>query len=298
MKVLPLKKDDAIGFISPAGPLKPESVDPALQRLTDLGYRCRLGQYAFDDHGIVSSTVEHRLADIHSFLENPEIRAIWALRGGYGTVQLFRDLNYELILTYPKILVGFSDVTALQWAWHQKTGLTSISGLTMTLQMGPDNPYVAAGLRILSGECLAVSNRDLVNPVKVVRHGRASGVLLGGTLSMIASICGSEYWPLAEPVILYIEDVEEPLYRIDRCLQQLSLAGLFDRTNAIILGHFTWQEQFLDILELLMPLLPTDIPVISGFPYGHVSASYPLPNGVPANLETTPFLLEWAPFTA
>lgn len=293
----PLLPGDAIGFISPAGPVTPEQVQPGLDSLRRRGFERRIAPHAFADHGMVSAPAAQRLQDWMDLLKDPRVKAIWAFRGGYGTIQLLNRPDYAFLKKHPRLLIGFSDLTALQWAILQKTGLPALSGLTVTSQVSEENPFVEAGLEILSGRRTCFTAEDFPpGEVQIYREGRAAGLLVGGTLTMINSLCGTPYFLRKKPLILFLEDVNEPLYRIDRCFQQLNLLGFWPRVSGIILGKFLYRDEILDLLPLLLPLLPPGIPVIYNFPYGHFPHCCPLPLGVRARLSTAPLELVWEPF--
>ncbi len=292
-QVKPLKPGDLVGLVSPAAPVKPEQVEEGLKTLAQLGFRYRLSAHAFSDHGLTAAPVEQRLGDIYQFLEDKEVQAIWALRGGYGSIQLLPQMDYQHWRQHPKWFLGFSDLTAFQWALFRQTGLPCLSGLTVTTQLQPANPHLSPGLEILSGERTEIRATDLAMPPKIVRAGRGEGTLLGGTLSMICSLCGTPYWIEPGEWIVFLEDVNEPLYRIDRCFQQLALCGFWNNVRGVILGKFFYEEQSFSVSSLLLPLLPGNIPVVENFPYGHYQGSFPLPMGVRATLETESFRLSW-----
>lgn len=293
----PLLPGDAIGFISPAGPVTPEQVQPGLDFLQRRGFERRIAPNAFADHGMVSAPAEQRLQDWMDLLRDPRVKALWAFRGGYGTIQLLNRLDYAFLKKHPRLLVGFSDLTALQWAILQKTGLPSLSGLTVTSQLSEANPFVEAGLEILAGRRTRFTAADFPpGEVQIYREGSAAGLLVGGTLTMIGALCGTPFFLRKKPLILFLEDVNEPLYRIDRYFQQLNLAGFWQRVSGIILGKFLYRDEPLDALPLLLPLLPPGVPVVYNFPYGHFPRCCPLPVGVNARLSVTPLELIWEPF--
>lgn len=293
----PLLPGDVIGFISPAGPVTPEQVQAGLDFLQRRGFEHRIAPHAFADHGMVSAPAAQRLQDWMDLLKDPRVKAIWAFRGGYGTIQLLNRLDYAFLKKNPRLLVGFSDLTALQWAILKTTGLPGLSGLTVTSQVSWENPFVEAGLEILSGRRTCFTAEDFPpGEVQIYREGRAAGLLVGGTLTMINSLCGTPYFLRKKPLILFLEDVNEPLYRIDRCFQQLNLLGFWPRVSGIILGKFLYRDEILDLLPLLLPLLPPGIPVIYNFPYGHFPHCCPLPLGVRARLSTAPLELVWERF--
>jgi muramoyltetrapeptide carboxypeptidase len=298
-KVSALRPGDVIGLLSPAGAVKKEQVENALFFLERQGVTYRLGKHTFSDYGLTSAPLQQRIDDLLEFLKDPQVKVLWSLRGGYGSIQLLNKLDYALFKKYPKLLIGFSDITALQWGIFRQTGLPALSGLTLTTQVSEANPFVLKGLEILSGERIAITGNELLPDEAVVyRGGGATGILIGGTLSMICSLCGTPYWLNEDGIILYLEDVNEPLYRIDRYFQQLHLAGFWKQVRGIILGKFLYQEENLNVLPLLEPLLPPSVPVVYNFPYAHQVRCFPMPLGVSARLQTTPFQLSWTPFLA
>lgn len=297
IKVPALRPGDLIGLISPAGVVKAEQVEESLNILRGQGFKYRLGPHAFSENGLTSATVRQRVNDLVTFVKDPRIKVIWSLRGGYGSIQLLKRIDYTILEKHPKLLIGFSDITALQWGIYQRTGLPALSGLTLTLQVTENNPYLPASLKILSGKKTTISEENL-NPgeIAVYRAGNARGILMGGTLSMICSLCGTPYWLERENLILFIEDVNEPLYRIDRYLQQLSLMSFWKRVKGVILGQFLYQGENLDVVPLILPHLLSSVPVIYNFPYGHMEQCFSLPMGVKAKLQASPFELSWTPF--
>lgn len=293
----PLLPGDAIGLFAPAAPVEAGRIESAQNLLGQLGYRILLATHALQNEGMVSSSIENRVSDIEELLLSPEVRALWSIRGGYGSIQLLERLPYGLFRKHPRIVVGFSDVTALQMALFARIGLPSVSGLTLTRQVNPDNRFLHWGLGMLKGEVISLDRELFIGEdVQIVSRGDAEGYLIGGTLSLIAALCGTPFFPEAKPIILYLEDVDEPLYRIDRLLWQLKHSGVFQAVQGIILGEFLFRGNSLDVFPLLKPVLPRRIPAVRNFPYGHQVSSIPLPFGVWAQLTSEPFSLKWHPF--
>ncbi|RMG63296.1 MAG: LD-carboxypeptidase [Calditrichaeota bacterium] len=291
-----LKPPARVGLFSPAGCVQREQVQPGIHLLNALGFSCHLANHAYNCRGLVSGTIGERLSDIQALLAEPDIQALWCLRGGYGSIQLLGDFPYESLQTRPRWLIGFSDITALQWAVYQRTGLPSLSGFTLTSQFRRENPFLEAGLEILAGERCQLSEADLQGiPIRAIRPGKARGILLGGTLAMIVSLAGTPFFPQVQPLILFLEDVNEPLYRIDRYLWQLHWMGFWPRVAGVVLGRFTLNNQRLSVLDLLAAVLPDGVPVVADFPYGHFQECCPLPLGVEAELQVEPFRLRWNP---
>ena len=297
IKLPPILPGDKVGLVSPAGPVTKEQIQTGLDTLTKNGIDYEFGKNAFSDRGIVSASAKKRLDDINSFLERNDIKAIWALRGGYGSIQLLKKFNYSLLKQHPKLFIGFSDLTALHWAIFKETRIPSATGFVLTTQFNLENPYLTIGLEIFSGKRTSISKRDLLkNTILIITPGKAEGTLIGGTLSMICSICGTAHFPDREDLILFIEDINEPLYRIDRYFQQLSLLNFWSNVKGVILGQFLFEGKKLDVVPLLKPLVSDRIPIVSNFPYSHQTHCLPLIQGIPSRITTKPFLLTWENF--
>lgn len=288
---------DKVGLVSPAGPVKKEQIQNSLDILDELGIQYEFGKHAFSDKGIVSASVQNRLADINHFLKREDIKAVWALRGGYGSMQLLKKFDYTLLKDNPRLFVGFSDLTALQWSIFKMAGVASLSGLTLTFQLSRKNPYITVGTEMVSGKRNSISGKDLKKrKIQTISSGEAEGTFIGGTLSMICSLCGTPYFLDQNDLIIFLEDVNEPLYRIARYFEQLALVNFWPKVKGVILGQFLVDEKPLDVTSILDSFLPTSIPIISNFPYGHQTKCFPLPQGVRAHFQTSPFLLKWNKF--
>lgn len=288
---------DKVGLVSPAGPVKKEQIQNSLDILDELGIQYEFGKHAFSDKGIVSASVQNRLADINHFLKREDIKAVWALRGGYGSMQLLKKFDYSLLKDNPRLFVGFSDLTALQWSIFKMAGVASLSGLTLTFQLSRKNPYVTVGTEMVSGKRNSISGKDLKKrKIQTISSGEAEGTFIGGTLSMICSLCGTPYFLDQNDLIIFLEDVNEPLYRIARYFEQLALVNFWPKVKGVILGQFLVDEKPLDVTSILDSFLPTSVPIISNFPYGHQTKCFPLPQGVRAHFQTSPFLLKWNKF--
>lgn len=297
IKLRPVLPGSTVGLIAPASSVDPEKMAPGLAILEKLGYSYKFGTHALSKNEMTAASPQQRLADIYEFLEDDEVEAIWAIRGGYGTPQLLDLMDYSLLREYPKLIIGFSDVTALQWAIYEKTKLATVSGLVLTLQMRLENPFLSETVDLLSGSKTRIIPENLLpEKLMIYQNGEAEGVLLGGTLSMICALCGTPYFPADNNVILFIEDIDEPLYKIDRLLRQLYLCGFLKKVRGLILGKFLDGDKQNDVYPLLKTLLHPGIPIVGNFPYGHLTESIAMPLGVHARLSTNPFLLEWQPF--
>lgn len=294
MNALLLKRGDGIGLIAPAGNVAEKDIQEGIDILDRRGFQLKFADHLLGKHRYYAGTITERLEDIHQFLEDPDIKALYAVRGGMGSSQLLPALNYRLWKQTKKLLIGFSDITALQWTIFGKIGLSSFSGMTLTLQLKNDNPYLDLFFQHIQGQKKSIEAQDLIeDKIVIARAGEARGILLGGTLAMITSILGTPFFPRLNPFILFLEDLNEPMYRIERALYQLKLAGVLDRVVGVILGRFFSDDQPLDLWPVLAYLFPQDIPVVLNFPYGHYLRSCALPLGLSVKLSTNPFILKW-----
>jgi muramoyltetrapeptide carboxypeptidase len=296
LKPFRLRRGDVIGLIAPASaPSTPRKVELAARYLEGLGYRVKLGAHVNARHGYFAGTDAERASDLNAMLNDSHVKAIFALRGGYGTPRLLPFVDYRAVRRQPKIVVGYSDLTALQLALFQRTGLVTFSGpmAAVELWQRPD-PYTEEHFwRLLT------SNRKigvLPNPrghMAVSRHGgRAEGRLLGGNLSLLVSNLGTPFSPSYRNALLALEDVREHFHRIDRMFTQLRNAGVLSQISGLLLGHFTRcapsdpDEPHLSLRQVFEEALRwVNSPTIEGFQYGHIPRQLTIPLGVRARLD-------------
>lgn len=278
----PLEKGQTIGLAAPAGPIQEDVLRQGLQLLRDCGVKkvkyaadiCRRENYlAGSDH--------RRLAELHELWDDDEVKAIVAVRGGYGCARLLPGLDFDLIRHKPKILVGFSDLTILVNAIHQRTGLVTFHGPMLSTLVRDGRPALESMLNELSSrtqQTLKIKGLELLRP------GQAQGRLMGGNLTCLAQMLATPYEPAWDGAILLLEDINEPAYRVDRLLTQLSLAGRLRKVGGVILGDFLDSgTQPIADLELVwqrtLELTRAEIPVWANFPAGHGSRNLLLPMG-------------------
>jgi muramoyltetrapeptide carboxypeptidase len=292
-----LKKGDVIGIVSPASPpSSTEKIFKGAEYLERLGYRVKIGRNTEKIYGYLAGTDRERASDINEMFADKEVKAIIAVRGGYGTPRLLPLLNYPMIKRNPKILVGYSDLTALQLAIYRKTGLLTFSGPMAGVEMfkGID-PFTEEHFWrcVTSTKKLGVFSNPDDRPLTPLSLGKASGVLLGGNLSLVAAIAGSPYLPSFKDSLLFIEEIEEETYRFDRLMSQLRLIGAFRDAKGIIIGELTdvktgdMTKPFLSVEQVLNDHL-TELhkPIVTGLVYGHVPRKLTLPIGIRATLDT------------
>ncbi len=290
----PLAPGATLAVVSPAGPAPPGEVERGSAALRELGYRLHPMPSAHASGGYLAGPDAGRAADLMDAFLDAEIDGILCTRGGYGSMRLLPLLDYDRIAAHPKPLVGFSDITALQTALWRRCGLVTFSGpqLAKGWGKGLDAFSRAAWSEMLAGK---LWGRPLPLPgdlraLEVVRPGVAEGRLLGGNLALLAALAGTGFAPDFTGAILLLEEIDEPLYRIDRMLTQLALAGLLEGVRGVVLGRFRQhtadevREWSRPAAELLADYLP-DVPILLGAPYGHEGECWTLPLGARALLD-------------
>ncbi len=291
-----------IGLIAPGSPISDEKIAKAVASLTRLGFKVKEGKFLRQKNGYLAGSDAERLTDLHAAFSDPEVAAVWCARGGYGCTRLLESIDYGLIKRNPKPFIGYSDITALHLAIQQRTGLVTFHGpvassdfpdntvahLRAVLWMPVDN-YAISLPEASTWELL----EDAYKPF-VITPGIASGILTGGNLSLMSAMVGTAFSPDLRQKIVFIEDVGEEPYRLDRMLTQLLQGAHLAQAAGIVLGVFSdcqprkgsgpsWslRETLTDRLGNL------NIPVAYGFPLGHVEHQATYPYGILAKLDTT-----------
>ena len=260
------------------------------EMLESWGLRVKLGKHLYDRApGDFAGRDEDRAADLTEMLLDPEVKAIISFRGGYGSMRTVRAMDLSLFDMHPKWLVGFSDITVFH-AVLQSRGIESILG-AMPSTLGPDSKPSEESLRkALFGEIKSYRTA----PHDFNHTGSARGRLVGGNLSLVVSCLGTPWQnSLTEDSILFIEDVDERMYNLDRMLLTLQQGGTFDRAKAVVIGQFTdtsgedeWQRKAIDLVNEYMA--PLSKPVLFGFDCGHEHPNYSLYLGREVSLDVTP----------
>ncbi len=285
-----LKKGDLIGIISPASaPDELFKIEKGVKYLEGLGYKVKVGKNVQQNHGYLAGTDEQRIEDLHDMFKNKEVKAIVCSRGGYGTPRLLDKIDYKLIAKNPKIFVGYSDITALQMAFLQRTGLITFSGPMLAVDLyNSISPYTEEIFwrLITSNKKLGKVEQPGDEKVSALVKGTAKGRLVGGNLATFLSIAGTTYFPDIKNKILLLEEISEAPYRVDRMLSQLKLMGVFNKISGLILGAFTEcveqnpEKKTLGIGEVIADYFyKLKIPVIYNFSYGHILNKITIPFG-------------------
>lgn len=280
-----LHKGDKIIITAPAGRIVPEKISRAEEYLQAEGFRVDIMPHATGNYFMFSGTDEERLADLQQAMDDPECRAILIARGGYGLVRILDKLDMRGFLNSPKWVIGFSDVTCLH-ARLQGFNFQSIHGPMTGAFLNPGDSGVLPLLDMLKGQRLSLE----IATHRLNRQGKSEGLLIGGNLSILSSLIGSPDEPETDGKILFLEDVGEYLYRIDRMLYSLKRAHKLDNLSGMVVGGFTDMKDgepgiAMQAEELIRQIVEDyDYPVCFGFPAGHLDYNYPMVLGAKVSL--------------
>lgn len=298
-----LRPGQTVGILSPAGAtFVPEQLDIVTDAVRGLGLVPQVAPHALNRYGYLAGSDQERAADVNQFFADPTIAALLPIQGGWGSSRILPYLDYDLIRQNPKIIVGFSDLTALLLGIHAQTGLVTFHGPNgLTAWRSPQTTSFRhvlfdAGRSHIQNQWSGDDGDRLMqvsNRVRTITPGRAEGPLIGGNLSVLSGIVGSPYMPNLDGAILFLEDVGEYIYRLDRMITQLKLAGVFDNLAGVIFGQcpgcgpdpdygsLTLEEVLRDHIQ------PLGIPAWSGAAIGHVEPVLTLPMGTRVAIDAT-----------
>jgi len=286
-----LSNGDTIGIISPASsPDDLSRINKGATYFEKLGYHVEVGKNVGKYSGYLAGSDEERIEDLHCMFANKKVRAIICVRGGYGSPRLLDKIDYQLIKKNPKIFVGYSDITALQLAFLRRANLITFGGPMVAVDFhGEINQYTEENFwRTITS---TKKNGKITLPenemFQALTSGKAEGEITGGNLSLVLALLGTKYLPKMKDKILFLEDIDEAPYKVDRMLNQLSISGMIKKISGLILGEFTDCEEkevdkkTLTLEEVLQKYLgELNIPVIKNFPHGHRKANYTIPYGI------------------
>lgn len=284
-----LNPGDKIAILAPAGPMDPSVVDSAAMVLRQVGYDPIVFPTAYGKHGYFSGTEAERTADLKAALTDPEIRAVLCARGGYGAALILDSLATIPLEKDPKWVIGFSDISALHALMASRNIASIHSSMAKQIALGPDDPDNATLFEILQGRM----PRYVFSPDSCNHLGKATGRIVGGNLAVIQALINTPYDIIQPNTILFIEDVSEPIYKIERIVYQLRMAGILSRLKGLIIGQFTdYQPDALhpDMNDMFAKALADypDLPVAFNIPIGHVDHNVPIVESAWATLDITP----------
>ena len=283
-----LQPNQTVGVIAPASPVSKSEIVEGLQLVESFPLKVRLGGHLFDRLGYLAGSDHDRVSDLHQMFSDPEIKAIFNTRGGYGSARLLDKIDFGLIRENPKVLVGFSDLTALLISLYKETGLVTIHGPTLSdLPKGKNWQHLSRLITTSHKPQISLAHGRAVN------KGKARGILLGGNLSTICSLLDTPFLPSFESVILFLEEKGESPYRVDRMLTHLLLSGRLAQVSALVIGKMEDCGEQKLLYSLFQERLGSlSVPVITGLPVGHGDENISVPLGLPALLDTDRAVLE------
>ncbi len=282
-----LNQGDSIGIVAPARSITENEIGVFVAYMKELGIDTVLGNYLFGIQDQYSGTVEERLRDLHDMIRNPEVKAVFAARGGYGSAQLLPGLDMDLLRQHPTWLIGFSDMTAIHCAVNKS--MASIHGV-MPYSFAMENPQDDGSFETMR-QVLFGDNLDYHQSGHPLNFpGEAKGILTGGNLSVLYSLAGTPYEPDYRGKILFLEDLDEYLYHIDRMILNFELRGVFKHIAGLVVGDHS------DMHDNTVPFGKNEyeiiaerahkykVPCMFGFPAGHQKSNHALIFGRQATL--------------
>ena len=277
-----LRQGDTVGIIAPARKIEENDIIPFLELLSAWGLKYKMGKHLFGQNHQYSGTDAERASDLQSMIDDPDVRAIICARGGYGTIRIIPHIDFSAFEKDPKWIAGFSDITVLHSYVNKYLGTESLHSLMPVQYIPGETDAAAESLRkVLFGE----KTEYQIKPNRYNKNGNFTGELAGGNLSLLYSINGTSFFPDMKSKILFIEDVDEYLYHIDRIMHNFLHSGVFFKTGALIVGAFTKMRDNeipfgSDIYEIITDAVHKfDFPVCFDFPCGHISENLTLISG-------------------
>lgn len=295
-----LERGDVIGLVAPASPFSREAMHQGMEALESMGFSLRYDESIFEGGAFLAGDDERRAGELMAMFADAGIDGIFSVRGGYGSARILDRLDADVIRKNPKVLVGYSDITALLNYLLQKAGVIAFHGPLVTEMGRMDGPTSDAMLR-------AVTSTEPLGAIRIpgpgrIRGGAAEGPLVGGSLTLIANSLGTPYELDTSGKILLLEEIGERPYRVDRLLTHLRMAGIFDDAAGVVLGEFVdctepdseGGNHGVPVEEILGDVLDRfDGPVLAGLPVGHGRTNITLPLGVHVRLDADNGTLEF-----
>ena len=283
-----LKKGDVVGIVTPASAIDKKAIEEALKVLETWGLEVILGARVYDVFNQYGGRDEDRLEDLNQMIENDKIKAIWCARGGYGCIRIAGQVNFKAFALHPKWLIGFSDITIFHSVLQEEHNIQTMHAMMPLNLIDLKNVKALEGIRdVLFGQ----NPKYSLKSNKLNKTGKANGILTGGNLSILYSLLGTKYDFDTAHKILFIEDVGEKYYHIDRMMQSMKLAGKLENLKGLIVGGMNEMTDSKQPFgknpnEIIAETVEEyDYPVIFDFEAGHIDDNYPLILGADIRME-------------
>lgn len=289
MKIRParLQQGDTVGLVNLSSPLKQEALGDKLAFLEQLGLRYKLGNTIQNYEGYLAGTDEERVADFHAMVQDPEVKAIFLVKGGYGIARVIDKISYPLLEDHPKIIWGFSDVTALHTQVNEFSNLVTFHGPMLSSPQGALDELSQKMFQQLF-QPIEIQYTESIAPLKTVIPGVVRGELAGGNLNRIVGTLGTKFEIDVRNKIILLEDIGETIEQIDHMMNQLRLARKLEQAAGFVIGDFNMPDEsycYEDVLEMITRYLkPFNKPTVAGFKIGHCTPNIAIPLGVDAIL--------------
>jgi len=279
-----LQQGDTIGVVAPASPFDMDSFELGIMAVEEMGFRAAVPDDLFESSGFLAGSDSHRAHLLQRFFADPNLWGIICARGGYGSVRILSLLDFERLRKAPKVFIGFSDISVLLNTLFARCGLVTFHGPMITALGKSKGAGRDALQAAISGDRPVVVEAP---EGSVLSPGRAVGVVAGGNLTALCHLVGTPFAPQFGQNILFLEDVGEAPYRIDRMLIQMKIAGCFHGVIGVVLGSFTDCGDVDEIHGIFSDIFrDTGVPILAGIPAGHGEENLSLPIGLEATLDT------------
>jgi muramoyltetrapeptide carboxypeptidase len=296
---------DVIGLIAPASNIDTSTVlEKGVRYFEKLGYRIELGKNVDKYYGYLAGSDQERADDLHTMFRNKNIKAIICIRGGYGAFRLLDKIDYKLIRNNPKIFVGYSEITALQMAILKRAGLVTFAGPMVYPDFSDEvNPFTEEFFwrTLTSTKKIGKVSLPESDKLPAIVKGKSSGRIIGGNLAVLSAMIGTNFLPDFSKRILFVEDIGEAPYKIDRILNKMRLANIFRKINGIILGRFVDcfehdpAKKTLTLGEVIDDYFKDfKIPILYTFPHGHIKEKVTIPFGIEIKMNASKGFVEFA----
>lgn len=287
----PLVPGDTIGICALSGAFDPDIFARGIKVLGEMGFQAHVPSAIFATRRYLAGDARHRTEIFHELVARKEVKAIMCARGGFGAMGVLPLLDFERLRGCSKPLVGFSDVTAALVALGQRVNFPVIHGPVITSLAIASDITRASLCGVLTTPWHDLSDMTLEKGITLT-PGRGHGLLYGGNLATLCHLCGTPFQPCLENTILFLEEINEPLYKVDRMLTQMSLSGLFQGVKGVVLGQFQNCGDEKMLHEIFHEHLG-HLPLLAGMPSGHGRVNLSLPMGIPVALDADTHCLSW-----